>query len=278
MKSLGQRGLLYRRNILLTSLLLLVQRSTPTCFAFGFHSLHNHQCSYRQAGRSQSCVVIPTSKTELCVSYEDITTVHNGEDTEQVHQVIEEEMSTIQQQHNPQLLSLTLQELADELKGSGRAAVVWDCIRSGIDPNLYYNGLGMNDGSDYAIATKWLAATSSTAPPRTDGSITSKIKQDEHSILGRREGQGLGISSFKKLQNLMHNYHHSNVNIHQSSQRTDRDESIYTIENSIASLSHMKVSADGTTKLLLKMKKDGLEVESVIIPWMDKGFSTLCVS
>ena len=277
MKSLGQRGLLYRRNILLTSLLLLVQRSTPTCFAFGcFHSLHNHQCSYRQAGRSQSCVVIPTSKTELCVSYEDITTVHNGEDTEQV-QVMEEEMSTIQQ-HDPQLLSLTLKELADELKGSGRAAVVWDCIRSGIDPNLYYNGLGMNDSSDDAIATKWLAATSSTAPPHTDGSITSNVIQDEHSILGRREGQGLGISSFKKLQNLMHNYHHSNVNIHQSSQRTDRDESIYTIENSIASLSHMKVSADGTTKLLLKMKKDDLEVESVIIPWMDKGFSTLCVS
>ena len=265
MNSLGQRGLFYR-NILLTSLLLLVQRSTPTCFAFGFHSLHNHQCSYRQAGRSQSCVVIPTSKTELCVSYEDITTVHNREDTEQV--VV----------HNPQLLSLTLQELADELKGSGRAAVVWDCIRSGIDPNLYYNGLGMNDCSDYAIATKWLAVTSSTAPPHTHGSITSKIKQDEHSILGRREGQGLGISSFKKLQNLMYKYHHSNVDIHQSSQQSDRDESIYTIENSIASLSHMKVSADGTTKLLLKMKKDGLEVESVIIPWMDKGFSTLCVS
>ena len=267
MKRLGQRGLLYRRNILLTSLLVLVQRSTPTCFAFGFHSLHNHQCSYRQA----------TSKTELCVSYEDITTVHNGEDTEQV-QVIEEEISTTQQ-HNPQLLSLTLQELADELKGSGRAAVVWDCIRSGIDPNLYYNGLGMNDSSDDAIATKWLDATSSTAPPHTDGSIKSNVIQDEHSILGRREGQGLGISSFKKLQNLMHNYHHSNVNIHQSSQQTDKDEfPIYTIENSIASLSHMKVSADGTTKLLLKMKKDDLEVESVIIPWMDKGFSTLCVS
>jgi len=28
----------------------------------------------------------------------------------------------------------------------------------------------------------------------------------------------------------------------------------------------------------LKMKLDGLEVESVIIPWTDKGFSTLCVS
>lgn len=57
-----------------------------------------------------------------------------------------------------------------------------------------------------------------------------------------------------------------------------KEEGIYTIENSIASLSHMQVSPDGTTKILLKMKKDGLEVESVIIPWMDKGFSTLCVS
>lgn len=272
MKSLDQRGL-SRRNILLTSWLLVQRSTTTTCFAFGFHSLQNYRCSYRQDGSSQSSV-IPTSKTELWVSYEDVTTVYN-EDTEQVR-VIEEESPTIQ--HNPQLLSLTLQELADELKGSGRAAVVWDCIRSGIDPNLYYNGQGMSDSSDDAIANKWLAATSSSATTQTDGIIISDMRQDEHSILGRREGQGLGASSFKRLQNLMHNYHQSNANVHQSSQRTDRDEPIYTIENSIASLSHMKVSADGTTKLLLKMKKDGLEVESVIIPWMDKGFSTLCVS
>lgn len=56
------------------------------------------------------------------------------------------------------------------------------------------------------------------------------------------------------------------------------EKAIKTIDNSIASLSHLNVSSDGTTKLLLKMKLDGLEVESVIIPWTDKGFSTLCVS
>ena len=75
----------------------------------------------------------------------------------------------------------------------------------------------------------------------------------------------------------MQDYHNSILEEYMQ-QHTDGDEGIYTIENSIASLSHMKVSPDGTTKLLLKMKKDGLEVESVIIPWMDKGFSTLCVS
>jgi adenine C2-methylase RlmN of 23S rRNA A2503 and tRNA A37 len=56
------------------------------------------------------------------------------------------------------------------------------------------------------------------------------------------------------------------------------DNAVLTIEKSIASLSNIYVSPDGTTKLLLKMMKDGLEVESVIIPWLDKGFSTLCVS
>ncbi len=48
------------------------------------------------------------------------------------------------------------------------------------------------------------------------------------------------------------------------------------VEGGVASLSHLSSSTDGTTKLLLKMQ-DGMEVETVIIPW--KGVrSTLCVS
>mmetsp|Transcript_12751 Transcript_12751/g.19254 ORF Transcript_12751/g.19254 Transcript_12751/m.19254 type:complete len:450 (-) Transcript_12751:1379-2728(-) len=49
------------------------------------------------------------------------------------------------------------------------------------------------------------------------------------------------------------------------------------VEMGIASLSDIHTSSDGTTKLLLKMK-DGLEVETVIIPWDDRERSTLCVS
>jgi 23S rRNA (adenine2503-C2)-methyltransferase len=48
------------------------------------------------------------------------------------------------------------------------------------------------------------------------------------------------------------------------------------IEGGVASLSHISTSADSTTKLLLKLA-DGLEVETVIIPWNDKR-STLCIS
>jgi 23S rRNA (adenine2503-C2)-methyltransferase len=51
-----------------------------------------------------------------------------------------------------------------------------------------------------------------------------------------------------------------------------------TIEDKVASLSKISVSQDGTTKLLLKLVADGLEVETVIIPWSDKEKSTLCVS
>ncbi|KAL7532800.1 hypothetical protein ACHAXR_004857 [Thalassiosira sp. AJA248-18] len=162
-------------------------------------------------------------------------------------------------------LSLTLRELSGGLEGSGRAAVVWDCLKAGIDPNSYYSSKDETDASDKAIADAWLAATGHPTPSHD----ISSVCLDEN-ILGRRQGQGLGAAAWKKLQNVMREYHRSN--------NGNDAQNIYTIENSIASLSHMKVSSDGTTKLLSKMRKDGLEVESVIIPWMDKGFSTLCVS
>lgn len=50
------------------------------------------------------------------------------------------------------------------------------------------------------------------------------------------------------------------------------------LEDSVAKISHIKSSSDGTTKLLCKLLKDGLEVECVIIPWFDRGSSTLCIS
>ena len=48
------------------------------------------------------------------------------------------------------------------------------------------------------------------------------------------------------------------------------------VEGGVASLSLISQSSDQTTKLLLRLA-DGLEVETVIIPW--KGVrSTLCIS
>lgn len=48
------------------------------------------------------------------------------------------------------------------------------------------------------------------------------------------------------------------------------------LEGGVASLSHVSSSIDGTTKLLLRLQ-DGLEIETVIIPW-NGGRSTLCIS
>lgn len=61
----------------------------------------------------------------------------------------------------------------------------------------------------------------------------------------------------------------------------DRLSSLYSnplgrLEGGVASLSHVSQSQDKTTKLLLRLA-DGLEVETVIIPWGDTR-STLCIS
>jgi len=48
------------------------------------------------------------------------------------------------------------------------------------------------------------------------------------------------------------------------------------IEGGVASLSHVTQSSDKTTKLLLRLA-DGLQVETVIIPW-NSSRSTLCIS
>jgi 23S rRNA (adenine2503-C2)-methyltransferase len=50
-----------------------------------------------------------------------------------------------------------------------------------------------------------------------------------------------------------------------------------SLENDVAHLTHVSTSKDGTTKLLLKLV-DGLEVETVIIPWSERERSTLCIS
>jgi 23S rRNA (adenine2503-C2)-methyltransferase len=51
------------------------------------------------------------------------------------------------------------------------------------------------------------------------------------------------------------------------------------IKDSIAHVVHQSTSNDGTTKLLLQLHSENkLQVEAVIIPWPDRGVSTLCVS
>lgn len=253
------------------------------------------------------------------------------------------------EQHQSLLLGLSLQELSDKLQGSGRALAVWDCLRLGIDPNLYYyspssltpkvdywngkyyddyhrhdaDGISTDgeissatrrDDSDGVIYDAWIAANSASmtmvshdVTPDNDvmhssSSIDGRLVRTERKIIlpGQglsNRGRKLGYDAWNKLQKCMtlvgYDAQPNNTNDDETTDNKkstprwkkehylnehQHEKAIYTIDNSIASLSHLKVSPDGTTKLLLKMKLDGLEVESVIIPWMDKGFSTLCVS
>lgn len=71
-----------------------------------------------------------------------------------------------------------------------------------------------------------------------------------------RRTQRLGKEALEKLSNLYGN--------------------VGRVEGGVASLSHISTSSDLTTKLLLKLA-DGLEVETVIIPWSGAR-STLCIS
>ena len=80
-------------------------------------------------------------------------------------------------------------------------------------------------------------------------------EQVQGAMLGRRVDDGLGKSALEKLR-----------------KRFD------SIENNILRLTKITTCQDGTTKLLLQLLDDGLEVETVIIPWSDRGKSTLCIS
>mmetsp|Transcript_14261 Transcript_14261/g.26746 ORF Transcript_14261/g.26746 Transcript_14261/m.26746 type:complete len:111 (+) Transcript_14261:548-880(+) len=90
--------------------------------------------------------------------------------------------------------------------------------------------------------------------------VESQEEEDKaiHNLLPTlRKSQLLGRGALEKLNKLYSKYG--------------------SLEGGVARLSHVSKSKDGTTKLLIALK-DGLEVETVIIPWFDKGWSTICIS
>lgn len=101
-----------------------------------------------------------------------------------------------------ELLAATREQLGQMLGGTGRASIVWDCLRRGEDP------MGAAGVSERAKGLLALA--------------------------------GLGVA------------------------RT-------------GALSHRTVTRDGTVKLLVRLT-DGFEVETVLIPWPERGRTTICVS
>lgn len=167
-------------------------------------------------------------------------------------------------------ISMNLEELTKSMGGWGRARLVWDLYRIGIDPMIYstdntqqvdqmkqYSTI-QNDNDDSNIGLSSSSSSSSSS------SLQVMLKEEKNVIQGllptSRSTQGLGKEALETLKSLYPSYAHGRI------------------EGGIADLTHISSSLDGTTKLLIRLNKDGLQVETVIIPWHDKGWSTLCIS
>lgn len=139
-------------------------------------------------------------------------------------------------------ISMNVDEMAVEMGGWGRARLVWDYYRIGIDPLKYFRHQEPSNALEKFIQ----------GVDANDSDIVNLLPN------ARRTQSLLGKASLDKLQELYNDYGGE-------------------LEGGVAKLTHISTSADGTTKLLIELK-DGLEVETVIIPWYDKGWSTICVS
>ena len=129
-------------------------------------------------------------------------------------------------------ISMSITELSEYLGGTGRAKIVWDCYKIGVDPQNFF---------------------------RQDKSI-STLDQDATDAIFKL------LPSCRRLQKLGQSALESLADSYQNAEQ---------VEDGVARLSHLSTSSDLTTKMLLKLR-DGLEVETVIIP-VD-GRSTLCIS
>mmetsp|Transcript_14589 Transcript_14589/g.33948 ORF Transcript_14589/g.33948 Transcript_14589/m.33948 type:complete len:512 (+) Transcript_14589:216-1751(+) len=136
-------------------------------------------------------------------------------------------------------ISMSFEELTESLGGAGRARIVWDCYKLGIDPAHMYGEVIDLGYDDYETIFNQLPS--------------------------QRRRQRLSVDTLSKLKRL-----------YQDSYGGQTNPSVTNVEGGIATLSFVSRASDGTTKLLLKLS-DGLEVETVIIPWKGKR-STLCIS
>ena len=172
-------------------------------------------------------------------------------------------------------LSMTVDELAVALGGRGRALAAWDMFRIGVDPLTYYDPTKENidvDEAVYQVVAEGAGPQFSALMNMEENDNEESTSTERDSIVNllpaKRRTEGLGKGALELLADL-----HSKA----------ASSSIATaggIEETIGRLSHISTSNDGTTKLLIRMASDGLEVETVIIPWYDreKPRSTLCVS
>lgn len=140
-------------------------------------------------------------------------------------------------------ISMNIEELAERLGGRGRAKLVWDYMKIGVDPLVHFRGS---------------SSTSSILDTFIQG-VDDASNDDIQSLLpNTRRTQPLGKAALDMLQDMYADYGGK-------------------LEGGVVSLSDVSTSSDGTTKLLIRLH-DGLEIETVIIPWFDKGWSTICIS
>jgi 23S rRNA (adenine2503-C2)-methyltransferase len=139
-------------------------------------------------------------------------------------------------------LSLSLEDLSSVLGGKGRAQACWDCFRNGVDPRWLYACDDDEDSEPLSVA-------------ETDVSSSNTWKRSKlKSLVSSTQQRSLGREALSLLT------------IH-----------FRPVEGDVATIQKIHTSLDGTVKLLLKLS-DGLEVETVLIPWEDRQSTTLCVS
>jgi 23S rRNA (adenine2503-C2)-methyltransferase len=162
-------------------------------------------------------------------------------------------------------LSLTLEELSASLGGKGRAQACWDCFRIGVDPLWYYGGDDLTETEPIQLPI--LEALSTNNSEDSSPSIWTR-SQLQTLMAPRRKTNGLGRTSLRKLQSAFSKITNVEMDDFSNADSFTR----------IAKVIQVHQSQDGTTKLLLQLARDGLQVESVIIPWTDRDSSTLCIS
>eukprot|EP00554_Chaetoceros_debilis_P011205 CAMPEP_0194110656 /NCGR_PEP_ID=MMETSP0150-20130528/9851_1 /TAXON_ID=122233 /ORGANISM="Chaetoceros debilis, Strain MM31A-1" /LENGTH=525 /DNA_ID=CAMNT_0038799891 /DNA_START=14 /DNA_END=1591 /DNA_ORIENTATION=+ len=184
-------------------------------------------------------------------------------------------------------LSLTLEQLSSRIKGKGRAQLSWDCLRLGIDPLLFYNPNYPEEELDNAFHNIDTETKDEDEDEDKDEQLQSQRqgrgREDIQKYFPtKRRSQSMGNKALKKLSQIY--------------------PSPLGIESSIATLSSVTTSSDGTTKFLLKLSNnvgisdsDGSSdgsgasnsnsntsseyfIETVIIPHPDWKKSTLCIS
>lgn len=173
-------------------------------------------------------------------------------------------------------ISMTVDELSEVMGGWGRARLAWDFYRIGVDPALFFGTTEPNGkrrestgeavdptSTGKSLIDRLLSGMEGYEIDDSNASLRDEIR---NFLPTSRKTQDLGREALERL-----------ASTYSYSTASETSTSVGRVDGGIASLSQIDRSSDGTTKLLLRLY-DGMEVETVIIPWYDKGWSTLCVS